>query len=503
MRNVAIVGGRGSFIKDTLGPSLAKHGLEVIGHVPYKEGRKPPPIPEAAEGVIIITTANSHGMSAPMKERAVARGLPVVSVPHKWALAEKVLREHKWIPEEKEKPVPPSEDAVDGFIVGYLTEARRKGRTPSYQEVETVVAKEYASFEGAVCCSHEQYDRCVSKASAMVPLAPAPPVSEDLAEALREWTRAILVECPETILDEDDLTKQVISVAVPANATAPTDATKIVTETVKEVRKSWQTMTDERTRVMGAFLVRWFQRWRRGEAAYPAYREVMPTCKAVFGASPLWDNVRVARAEALGSWALDTIEVNEAQRYLLRRCQELGLEPFDVRTALDEGVLKGIVLPPNKRYTSKEAIDEHLTALTKPVETIEVAEPVKPEPIIVPPQPAGSPPSRAVITDVAMEVAVLLQDSITATLNTILQPIEQRLAAIEAKVTAQDARIGQVAEALNLMADATGELDKTVKGLSDQSNVLSSEVKALKEQDVRQAVKDMLAAGKLKVSLDF
>ena len=99
MKNVVVVGGPHAFVSGQFRRHLEGVGLTVVGHYTNFEGEKVrfTELPMACDGVIVINSMTSHKIMLKVKAAAESRHLPFIGVPHKWSLAESVLRRFNFI----------------------------------------------------------------------------------------------------------------------------------------------------------------------------------------------------------------------------------------------------------------------------------------------------------------------------------------------------------------------------------------------------------------------
>jgi hypothetical protein len=90
MKQALVVGGQGSFVKEKLSKSLARHGIHVLAHWSWEKKRPPQVFPQGVDLVYICTDMVGHGLSEPCMNWARDNGLPYVNGTRKWA--ESIIR---------------------------------------------------------------------------------------------------------------------------------------------------------------------------------------------------------------------------------------------------------------------------------------------------------------------------------------------------------------------------------------------------------------------------
>ena len=90
MKQALVVGGQGSFVKEKLSKSLARHGIHVLAHWSWEKKRPPQVFPQGVDLVYICTDMVGHGLSEPCMNWARDNDLPYINGTRKWA--ESIIR---------------------------------------------------------------------------------------------------------------------------------------------------------------------------------------------------------------------------------------------------------------------------------------------------------------------------------------------------------------------------------------------------------------------------
>ena len=90
LKQALVVGGQGSFVKEKLAKSLARHGIQVLTHWSWERKRPPQVFPQGVDLVYICTDMVGHGLSEPCMNWARENGLPYINGTRKWA--ESIIR---------------------------------------------------------------------------------------------------------------------------------------------------------------------------------------------------------------------------------------------------------------------------------------------------------------------------------------------------------------------------------------------------------------------------
>lgn len=174
IQRVIVVGGAESLVKGNFGRKLQEHGISVDWHIPMGQPKVSHELPKGAQGMVIMQDMVGHRQSGVSQDLARRKNLPVVIVPRRWCHAEPLLRLHGFLPvDKKDVAIEYQVEALD-----YTCLERRKGRTPSYDEVNNFL---HQKFTSKIQLTTGEYHACLSKASAEVPIVKevtAPPAKK-------------------------------------------------------------------------------------------------------------------------------------------------------------------------------------------------------------------------------------------------------------------------------------------------------------------------------------
>ena len=274
----------------------------MVGHHDFDRAKKSVgEIPKDAEGIIVLDTMVGHAMYSSARTQAERRGLPLVCVQHKWALAKGVLEKHGFKGETAGTAVPNDVPAKPVFVQA----------VPEFVEQE-------------------------------------PDMSVDLEVAVRTFME---VRPEDLLLRLDKVLPDVYRLA--GMEVVPADAASTVQDMARELRREMFAGTGKsqfRRKEIHKFLVRWWGAWQAGtDPDFPGFTESRSRVREIFGIVPQHEYLVAARVEALGGWATFL-----ESAYRLQEQAPAGLVQL-----LQEGKIKGVKLG-RDWYTSKIAVRDYL-----------------------------------------------------------------------------------------------------------------------------------------------
>jgi hypothetical protein len=459
---VAIIGGEKSLVEGNWSRRLEENGLELVVHHHDKNRAKMIPIPQSAEGIIVIRDMTRHRMSEPAKEEADKRGLPYAAVPRKWSKAEPILRMQGILPEATDNVVAPVKDRHD-VVLTYIVAARSDGRIPKIDECRGVLKR---AFGPNAKLGSKEYTRLANEAAQQQMLVEEQEPQDTTSEDAYEWAETLLLDKPELLLDEQDFVQQVI--ALMDGRAGDQRIQRGVKDARSDMRERWKTDAQTREDAIFGFLKRWWMAWRDEGKTYPHTRKVRDACTAIFGFSYKLEQYRQARVAVLGEWADSLLELGPAQLLLNGK-----LPGCDLRVLLESGAIKGFQVEPDnvKRsgrwYTSAEAIDEYVKAqdqmaITKP-------EPPAPEPQKVePPAPEPEPVPKITADNLLDQIQKAITESVKAAIKEVTVDVEVKpevkveieLTEVKSRLDSIENTLQSLTESLTLLTDEVSKLNE-------------------------------------------
>lgn len=91
MRNVTVIGGDATHVRDKMAVRLKAHGLLVNRHIDWA-ARPPKALPKGTEGVILLVTEADENLIEPARKLARRGGIPIAEVSRKFSRAIPILK---------------------------------------------------------------------------------------------------------------------------------------------------------------------------------------------------------------------------------------------------------------------------------------------------------------------------------------------------------------------------------------------------------------------------
>ena len=398
-KRILVVGGAKTLVFGNFKRNLEPLGVQVGWHVTdeHGDGGTFTTVPSGCEGVVYI--AHMPGLRHAFYDKVDAEvrktGLPRATVSRKWSKAEPVLRMQGILPPVSNEIEAWNLVQVKDDAIKYIAEEYRRGRVPKQDEVGAALQRAYGpKFALDPDLFRETLNRACAVAPKPTPIVTAPSGgSMPTREENLEWAITHIEEQPELAGDPEKLR---VSCDMPLS---------VCQEAITLVRTRWRRVGGDaayREQAQRVWMRNWFQRFKDTGADWPTNRGVLTQSKTLFGVMVLWEKVKEVRAQVLGDWTRELVDIQAAAEYLVQTYPQMvktlgmlspDVQPDVVRTLCQEGKLKAFKVNAHKWMTSTIAIDEFAAAQQTPQKEPSSAR--SPTPVAVPPVPAppvASPP---------------------------------------------------------------------------------------------------------------